>query len=310
MRWRRIVVGLLLALIAGAAVVYLAFPGLILAAGHVAARRGAGPERRSVEVDGQRIVYLDGGQGPTVVLLHGFGASKDAWSGVAADLTPMFRVIVPDLPGFGESPVREGARYDPKSQAERLRAFLDAIGVRDHHLGGLSMGGQIAVMYAAHSPDRVRSLLISGPPGVRSPETTAFLRRALAGEDPFAVHDERSLEALLKVAFFRPPGIPGAIRKAMIQDAIARRETSRRIFDDIVAAGEGVLEPVLRTIPARTLVVWGAEDRMVHPSAVGVYAAGIAKAATTVFPECGHDTVTECPDLLSERYRAFLNEDP
>ena len=155
------------------AVVYVIYPDLVLRAWTVSVRRSAGLEVRTVEAAGHRIVYLDGGNGPPVVLLHGFGADKDLWNAVAAELTRTHRVIVPDLPGFGESSVGETERYDAESQARRVRAFLEVLGVREHHLGGSSMGGAISAVYAALYPDSVKTLLLAAPPGVRSPERSA-----------------------------------------------------------------------------------------------------------------------------------------
>jgi pimeloyl-ACP methyl ester carboxylesterase len=263
-----------------------------------------------VDAAGHHIVYLDGGDGTPVVLLHGFGLTKDLWDVVAAQLTPQYRVIVPDLPGFGESPVREGEKYDAESQARRVRALLDALGVRDHHIGGNSMGGVISVVYAALYPHAVRSLLIGAAPGVRSPEKSELTRRLEAGGNPFLVGSEADLDQLLELAFFRPPAIPGPIKRAMLRDAIERRTTYARIFKDLVPPGEGALEALLPKIAVRTLVAWGAHDRLVHPSSANVFTAMMPNAEKTILEECGHALPRECPDLLAQRYLAFLEREP
>jgi pimeloyl-ACP methyl ester carboxylesterase len=289
-----------------AAVVYVAYPELILRVVSGAARRSAGLDRRIIEVGGHRIAYLDGGSGPTVVLLHGFGASKDLWNAVAGELTPGYRVIAPDLPGFGESSIRETERYDAESQALLVRSFLDALGVRDHHLGGNSMGGSIAAVYAVTHPRAVSSLLIGAAPGVRSLEKSDFERRLEAGENPMLMRDEDDVDALMELAFFRPPSIPGPLKRAMLDITIRNHAAHARIFDDFTQAGHGALEPLLSRISARTLVVWGAGDRIVHPSSVDVFTKAIAGSERVVFEECGHALPRECPDLLAERYLAFL----
>jgi abhydrolase domain-containing protein 6 len=289
---------------------YVAFPELIVRVMIASARRSAGLERHSVDVAEHRIVYLDGGHGTPVVLLHGFGVTKDLWDVVAAHLTPRYRVIVPDLPGFGESPAQEGEKYDAESQARRVRALLNALGVRDHHIGGSSMGGLISVVYAALYPQAVRSLLISAAPGVRSPEKSDLTRRLEAGGNPLLVDNEAALDELLGLAFFRPPSIPGPMKRVMLHDAIERRDTYARIFKDLGQPGEGALEAVLPKITVRTLVVWGAHDRVVHPSSANVFAALMPNAEKTIFEECGHALPRECPDLLAQRYLAFLERQP
>jgi pimeloyl-ACP methyl ester carboxylesterase len=147
-------------------------------------------------------------------------------------------------------------------------------------------------------------------PGVRAPVQTDFIRRALAGEHPLVATDEASLDALMALATFRPPELPGFVRRALVRSGRAREAHERKIFDDLVAAGEDVLGPLLPEIQAPTLVLWGAEDRLVHPSAAGVFAAGIADAESVVFPECGHGLTADCPELVAERYAAFLAEHP
>jgi len=287
---------------------YFVFPEYILQAMVASARHSAGLERRSVNIAGHHIVYLDGGIGTPVVLLHGFGATKDLWDGVAAHLTSRYRVIAPDLPGFGESPAREAETYDAESQARRLHAFLNALGVRDHHIGGNSMGGFNSVVYAAMYPEAVRSLLIAGAPGVGSPQPSELDRRIQAGENPLLVSNEAELDQLLRMAFFRPPSIPGPFKRVMLDDAIKRRTTYAKIFEDLKMAQPigGVLEPLLPSVTTRTLVVWGAHDRLVHPSSADVFSTAIPNAEKTVLENCGHALPRECPDLLAQRYLTFL----
>jgi len=307
MRWGRLALAAIVALFVGVAVVYFAFPELILRAMTASARRTAGLERFEVEVEGHLIVYLDGGTGEPVVLLHGFGANKDLWNAVAARLTPHYRVIAPDIPGFGESPVLDDARYDPESQARRLRAFLDALGIDQHHVGGNSMGGIISVVYTALYPDAVRSLLIGAAPGVRSPEKSELDMLLERGENPLLVRNEEDFDEVLSLIFFRPPPIPGPVKRAMMRTAIENRAKHARLFDELAqSARADALDPLLPEMRVPTLVLWGAEDRLVHPSSVAVFTRGIPGAESEIFETCGHALPRECPELLAERYLTFL----
>ena len=91
---------------------------------------------------GLRYVYLEGGQGEPLLLLHGFGADKDNFVRAARFLTPHFHVIVPDQIGFGESAHPLQADYAPIAQSKRLHALMQALGIKNIHLGGSSMGGR------------------------------------------------------------------------------------------------------------------------------------------------------------------------
>ena len=116
----------------------------------------AGLEQDSVEVDGFEMPYLAGGEGPTLLLLHGFTADKDNFSRVAKHLTRDFRVVIPDLPGFGEASAPEDADYGLDAQVARVAGFMEAVGIEGAaHVGGSSMGGYIAASLALVHPDTV-----------------------------------------------------------------------------------------------------------------------------------------------------------
>src|SRR5262249_61814458 len=93
-----------------------------------------------VRVDDVEIAYLEGGSGEPLILVHGFGATKDNFTRVAAYLTPHYRVLIPDLPGFGDSSKSETASYSITQQVQWLHAFATALGVGGVHLGGAVAG--------------------------------------------------------------------------------------------------------------------------------------------------------------------------
>src|SRR5205085_1153584 len=99
-------------------------PEWVLEAEYARLRWLAGADTRSVQVGDHRIVYLKAGRGRTIVLLHGFTGSKENWLPLMRELSRSYRVIAPDLPGWGESTRLRGADYGPVAQAERVREFL------------------------------------------------------------------------------------------------------------------------------------------------------------------------------------------
>lgn len=305
----RLLLGALSATILTLVIAYFAFPKYLLQTITASARYSAGLERKSVKVDGQSIAYLDGGRGPTVVLLHGFGATKDLWNGVAAYLTTDYRVVVPDLPGFGESPALEGGSYDAQSQVRRLHAFLSKIGVNTQHIGGNSMGGMIAVTYAATYPKDVLSLLISAAPGVAARVTSVMDQLIESGKNPLVIRNEADIDRLFQMAFFQAPSIPGPFKRVMVQDALKRETTYLKIFEDLDLAHpeKAPLEKLLPDISSPTLITWGAHDGLVQPSTAETFAAGIPGAEVTIFEDCGHALPRECPDAMAQRYITFLS---
>jgi pimeloyl-ACP methyl ester carboxylesterase len=87
------------------------------------------------------IVYLEGGRGESVLLLHGFGADKDNWNLFSRYLTKRYHVIAPDLPVFGESSKIWSDQYNISAQVERVHDFVKQLGLKSFHLAGNSMGG-------------------------------------------------------------------------------------------------------------------------------------------------------------------------
>jgi pimeloyl-ACP methyl ester carboxylesterase len=105
--------------------------------------------------DGAHVVYVEGGSGAPLVLVHGFGADKANFARVARYLTPHYRVSVPDLVGFGESSHLPDADHHDAAQARPLHDFARAPGLSRVDLGGNSMGGGIAMSFAAQHPQEV-----------------------------------------------------------------------------------------------------------------------------------------------------------
>jgi hypothetical protein len=112
-----------LVILLGLVAVYFLLPEVTFDLLRKAERSAGDLKQRSIEVKGLRIEYLEGGKGDALVLLHGFGANKDNWDRIAKYLTPHFRVIAPDLPGFGESSPAPDGDYGIRVQAERVNIF-------------------------------------------------------------------------------------------------------------------------------------------------------------------------------------------
>ena len=124
-------------------------PVRMLALGLALERRISGLTLKSARVDGFDLPYLEGGKGEVLVLIHGFGGDKDNFTRIARFLTPHYRVLIPDLPGFGDATRRLDAGYGMDEQTDRISVFLGQLGLDRVYLGGNSMGGFIASLYAA-----------------------------------------------------------------------------------------------------------------------------------------------------------------
>ena len=140
------------------------------------------------------LAYADEGPGPVVVLLHGFPLSRAMWEEQLAGIGSIYRVIAPDLRGFGESPVPEGV-YTMDAMADDVVELLETLDIMGPVVvGGLSMGGYVALSLAARYPTRVRALILMDTrAGADTPEAAqgreATARAVLADDSARPVVD-------------------------------------------------------------------------------------------------------------------------
>jgi pimeloyl-ACP methyl ester carboxylesterase len=133
--------------------------GMFGAAAARAADFGPGFKTQSVRVDGGTLSVTVGGNGPAVLLIHGYAESSRMWKPLAKVLAPNFVVIAPDLPGFGESSIPQTG-LDMKTAAERLHSAVNALGYKKVHVVGHDIGLMVAYAYAAMYPEEVEKLAL------------------------------------------------------------------------------------------------------------------------------------------------------
>jgi len=290
--------------------VYFLFPGVMFDLLKTAERSAAGLKQHSVYVEGLRIEYLEGGKGDTLVLLHGFGANKDNWTRFGKYLTSHFRVIAPDLTGFGESSPDPDGNYTIRVQAERIKAFIRALGIKSLHLGGNSMGGNIAGAYASRYPKDLKSLLLIAPGGVASSEPSEMFRRLKDGKpNPLVAESIEDYERLLDFVFVKRPFIPRAIKKYLIKEAIEHQSLNRKIFKQLRSSVDNPpLEAMLKGLPVPTLIIWGVQDRVLHVSGAKILEAIMPNAKTELMDAVGHLPMIEKPEETAALYLSFLEQ--
>ena len=297
-----------LAVLVGLAAVYFIFPGVVFNLLIAAERSAAGLTRHRADAAGWRIEYLEGGRGETLLLLHGFSADKDNWTRIARYLTPRLRVIAPDLPGFGESSAPDGD-YTVGAQVERVKAFVSAVGLTSFHLGGSSMGGNIAGAYAATYPRDVRSLWLIAPGGVATARPSEMYRLLEEGKpNPLVAESADGYDDLLDFVFVKRPFIPGALKKHLVQQAVAHQAMNRKIFQQLVESRYAfTLETLLKGLKVPTLILWGAGDRVLDMSGAKILEELMPRAEAVVMNAVGHLPMIEKPEETAILYLRFLD---
>lgn len=282
-----------------------------LAALAVAADRWrCGLRAKFCTVEGQPWHYLEGGRAnpQTLVLLHGFGADKDNWTRFAGHLRRDYHVIAVDLPGFGDNPCRPGLDYSTAAQAQRLHAFLQALGVGKCHMAGSSMGGHITAVYAQRYPAHVASICLFNNGGIKAPELCEMERDLHRGINPLLVSSVPDFDRLLALVCEKKPFLPKLVRAAMARAAIARRECIAGIFCQYQGEIYGGLESLLPQLSVPALVIWGRQDRVLDVSSCEVMRPLLPGAEFEVFENTGHLPMLERPAQSAARYRRFLGQ--
>lgn len=295
--------GLAIAAVAG---VYVVSPPHFLRGAVAAERWVSGLQHKTVEIPGFRIEYLDSeGSGAPLLLIHGFGGDKDNWTRIARHLRPHYRIIALDLPGYGDSHSPMDTAYGIVAQTQRVYAFVQALGLTRIHIGGNSMGGNIAAHYAIAYPNTVGSLWLVANSGVASAPLSELRQRiADSGENGLISATPEQYRSMLKIVMSKPPPLPDPLIEVMAAIATAARPLRERQFADLVAEG-AALEPIIAGLPIPTHIVWGAEDRVLHVGAVDILMGLLPQASKTVMPGIGHVPMIEAPHAVAEDYIAF-----
>ncbi len=253
-----------------------------------------------------RLAYLDEGPGHCVVLLHGFPLSRDMWIEQVSGIGSIYRIIAPDLRGHGQSSAPEGV-YTMDEMADDVIELIDTLHITEPFvLGGLSMGGYVALSLLSRYPDRVRGLILMDtqagadtPEAAQNRETTArsviesgSVTAVVAGMMPRLL-SKRTLEERpervepLRAAMEQttPRGIAGALR------GMAIRPDRRAELPKI-------------SIP--TLVLVGEEDVITPPAVAKTMADAIPNARLEVIPKAGHLAPYENPAVSNDVILRFL----
>lgn len=251
--------------------------------------------------------YLAGGSGEVLVLVHGFGADKDNFTRIAAHLTPHYRVLLPDLPGFGEAGRDPQGRYSISDQVENLRAFLDRHAPHKIHLGGNSMGGFIVAQFAARYPERVASLWLLDAAGTAAAQDSQALRGYRdSGALPLLVRTQSDFAQMLAYSRHRKFFLPYAVHTALARRAAADFALHEQIMLQVAASP--LLEQQYRTLTTPALIVWGEQDRILHPAGAAALAALYPDHHSIMMAGIGHLPMLEAPRQCAADYRAFRQQ--
>jgi pimeloyl-ACP methyl ester carboxylesterase len=259
-----------------------------------------------------RISYVDAGDGPLILLLHGLGHSTHGWRKVIEPLAAGgYRVMAVDLPGFGYSDKPGG--YTIESYVDFVTGWLDLHCVERAAIVGNSMGGTIAAAVAGLRPERVGAAVLVSPGGFGR-EVTWLLR--LAGARLARFLPRRLSRRQVRRGLRYVVADPGVVEDDDVDRIIALSELpgSREAFLEITHSAIGwrgvrddqQLTDIAARITAPTMVVWGDRDRVIPPAHAEVANHAIPHAEVVMLDRCGHCPQLEVPQLFSDLVLRFL----
>lgn len=269
----------------------------------------ANPEiGQSILAGGYATNYHDIGSGPPLLLLHGSGPGVSGWANwrlAIMALSQTYRVIVPDLLGFGYTDPARDQKYSMAIWHDHLVAFMDALGVAKASVIGNSFGGALALRLAADSGHRVDKIVLNGPAGLNFPITDAV--KAAWGYEPSVAN----MRALMELFAYDSSLISDDLAKLRYEASI-RGHVPHSFRAMFMPPRQEMLEDLstdpakLRDLPHRTLIVHGREDLFVPLTSSIELNSLIKNSDLYVFGCCGHWVQVEQAERFNSVVMEFL----
>jgi 3-oxoadipate enol-lactonase len=259
-----------------------------------------------VKVREIEVAYEEAGTGPAVLLLHGFPFNRSLWRQQVEILAPHFHVIAPDLRGHGETSVTAS----PATMAEMAQdviGLMEALDIAQATLGGLSMGGYVALSLYRRWPERVRALVLADTRAVADTEEGKEAREQQA--------QKALLEGMAPIADAMLPKLLAPITVARRPEVVARVRDMILNTDPVgaAAAQRGMAQRIdhtdfLSRIVVPTLVIVGRHDQLTPVSESEMMHRGITGSRLQVIEDAGHISNLEQPERFNRSLSEFLHE--
>ncbi len=262
---------------------------------------------KQATVNGFQMAYRDEGGGPPVLLVHGFPLTSTMWNPQIEELRRSYRMIAPDLRGFGESAAGAPTdRYLSMEQyADDLAALLTALGVEKAVVMGLSMGGYISFAFYRKYPERVRALILC--------DTRSEPDSAEGRENRFKLIENVRREGARAAADTMVPNLFAPDTYKARPDLVAQLAglIERNHPPGIIAAAGALADrpdstPTLAHIKVPTLVINGKDDQLMPTDGARKMAQAIPDWQFSVVPHAGHMSNLENPEFFNQAVESFL----
>ncbi|QWE10959.1 alpha/beta fold hydrolase [Polynucleobacter sp. es-EL-1] len=262
---------------------------------------------KSIAIDAGSISYLQGGQGPSVLLLHGLFGQKEQWTDMACALAKQgFHVIAPDLPGYGQSSAYPITIYQLESQVKTLQRFMRSVSGNSFHIAGNSMGGAIAGLYANQYAQEIKSLAFIGAPLGIIPWSNQVRDSIYQGVNPFIPVDQAQLDLEMDLLFAKPPVISDDIKTQLLQEYRNNNRHYQQVWDIVNFYGDTLKRFPNQSLP--TFILWGEHDEIFNISGLPILKKKFPHSQSHRLANVGHLVMLEQPVKIADLYTSFLKK--
>lgn len=257
-------------------------------------------KERQISINGLKVNYKIAGKGMPFLILHGWMGSSNSWIKVQKILAKEgFKVIVPDLPGFGKSQTPP-IPWGQKDYSSFILSFIKKLGLNKIILMGHSFGGGLAIEFATSHPERLKILILCD--SARIKHKLNFYQKivfnlARVGNFLFSKSPLRRFQDLARNIFYY------LIRK---KDYTKVKGVMRQIFKKIVNVD---LTPKLSQIKVKTLIVWGEKDKCTPLEDAYLMKEKILNSTLKIIPRASHTPNLEYPEKLAKVILNFLKSE-
>ena len=253
---------------------------------------------RKILIDNLETNYKTAGEGPVILILHGWGGDSHSWAKVQEILANKgFTVICPDFPGFGKSPAPKEA-WDVLDYVRWTNRFVESQGLEKFFLLGHSFGGRVAIKFAVHYSEKLNKLILCASGGIKQKKgikTRIIIKLAQMGKKVFGHRLFSKFKRLAQDIFYI------LLRR---RDYVKARGVMRPIIKKVLAED---LLPITQKIKTRTLIVWGKSDKILPLKDAYLFKSNIEDSQLEVLSWAGHSPHLEKPEELSNIIISFIN---
>jgi len=260
-----------------------------------------------LKVNNINLAYNDCGQGPAILLIHGFPLNRKMWQAQVQPLAGAgYRVITPDLRGFGDSEVPVDG-YSMDGFADDLIALLDALKIERAVVGGMSMGGYILLDLLERYPERVSAACFIATKSPADDEEGRARRSSLASQA-----EQLGANPIIKIfaeLLFAPETILAQPELIALVTCWMRSTSPHALAGGLLAMRDRKdYTSLLPNFPHPSLVLVGTEDRAASHDAIDLFNAGLPRCRSHVIAHGGHMVNMEQPEEFNRMLLGFLTE--